>query len=713
MGGRLRSGWTGGVPTAAPRGLGAAVPAAALHGLGALLVLAACSAAGGVARGRGRQRGADRGSGRAAPRGGRRRADEAAGARACADHRRPDHLGRGQLHRRREGLLPRRGHRGRVRPQRRRPGTRGRRRPGRRGRRRRSTPSCSTPSRGASRCASSPTTARTCPAPRPRHGDPQGPRRRRRVPGPASAKGWRIASATQGSITGHRHRSLASRAAASGRSDVEQVYLSFPDTAAAFANRAIQAAYYQEPFTTIAVDRGLIVRGPIAYEIYPYQQIGVLLFGERLLQDRALSQRHVRAYVRGVRDYVKAMIDRDPAVFDEVVPILIEHTTVKDRALFEKAIPSGLKADPVPNVQSMSDDQELVRRPRLPVAASERPGHRRAVVRRAGDTRAGRRPALTLARRARRRAFRATWRETTWMSTTNAGSGARRRAAHRRRHRRHLHRRGRLRRELRPAAARQVVEHAARPGRGHPAGHRRGRRRPGAREPGAARLDGRHQRHPGAQGRADRPGHDPGLPRRLRDRPHQPPRVVQPLLPQARAARAAQPPLRGGGAAERARATCRSRSTRRRPRRWRATWWPRASRAWPSSSCTATAIRSTSSDARSAAAVAPDLFVTLSHELSREYREYERTQHDGGERLRRPDRAAVSGPSGPDGAGAGLPWAAAAGAEQRRAVRRGDGARAVHPDAGVGPAAGVAGTEALCVTLALPTRSASTWAARR
>jgi ABC-type nitrate/sulfonate/bicarbonate transport system substrate-binding protein len=175
--------------------------------------------------------------------------------------------------------------------------------------------------------------------------------------GPASVRGWRIASATQGSITDI----AIDRWVQSGglqRSDVEQVYLSFPDTAAAFANKGIEAAYYQEPFTTVAVDRGLIVRGPIAYEIYPYQQIGVLLFGERLLADRALSQRHVRAYVRGVRDYVKAMIDREPAAFDEIVPILIEHTAVKDRALFDKAVPSGLKADPVPNVQSMTDDQE-------------------------------------------------------------------------------------------------------------------------------------------------------------------------------------------------------------------------------------------------------------------------------------------------------------------------------------------------------------------
>jgi NitT/TauT family transport system substrate-binding protein len=127
---------------------------------------------------------------------------------------------------------------------------------------------------------------------------------------------------------------------------------------AAYDNKAIDAGFFQEPFTTIGVERGLIVRGPIAYDIYPYQQVGAILFGERMLNDQPLALRYMRAYVRGVRDYVKAMIERDPAAFDAVVPILIEHTTVKDRALFEKAIPSGLKTDPLPNVQSLVEDQE-------------------------------------------------------------------------------------------------------------------------------------------------------------------------------------------------------------------------------------------------------------------------------------------------------------------------------------------------------------------
>ena len=132
--------------------------------------------------------------------------------------------------------------------------------------------------------------------------------------------------------------------------------LGLSDMLPAFASNRIEACYWQEPFTTIALDQGLIVRGPIAYEMYPEQQIAVLVFGKKLSDNRDLSLRYLRAYTRGVRDYVKGLIQKDPQTMAEIVPILIQHTTVKDASLFQKAIPSGLKPDPVPNVKSITDD---------------------------------------------------------------------------------------------------------------------------------------------------------------------------------------------------------------------------------------------------------------------------------------------------------------------------------------------------------------------
>lgn len=177
------------------------------------------------------------------------------------------------------------------------------------------------------------------------------------IQGPADLRGRKVAKSAAGSAA-DISLDYYLRGGGLSSADIDITLLNFPDIIPAFENRAIDAAYYQEAFTTIAVERGAAVRGPIGYDIYPNQQIGVILFGERMLGDRALGLRFLRAYVRGVRDYVRAMIERDPAAFDDVVPILIEATTVKERVLFEKAIPSGLKWDPITNLQSMVDDQE-------------------------------------------------------------------------------------------------------------------------------------------------------------------------------------------------------------------------------------------------------------------------------------------------------------------------------------------------------------------
>ena len=177
---------------------------------------------------------------------------------------------------------------------------------------------------------------------------------------PADLRGRVVAVSSVGS-TGYISLDRFLQSGGLSIEDVEVATLPFPDIVSAFENKAIDAASFQEPFTTIALDRGLIVRGPIGFEIIPYQQIGVLLFNDRLLDDRALGLRYLRAYVRGARAYVKAMQERDPAAFAEVVPILIKYTTVKDRTLFEKAIPSGLNADAMPNVASMVDQQDWYR----------------------------------------------------------------------------------------------------------------------------------------------------------------------------------------------------------------------------------------------------------------------------------------------------------------------------------------------------------------
>ena len=142
-----------------------------------------------------------------------------------------------------------------------------------------------------------------------------------------------------------------------------------------------------------------------------------------------------------------------------------------------------------------------------------------------------------------------------------------------------------------------------------------------------ARHHGRDQHHPGTQRRAMRAADHAGLPRHLRDRPRQPAGVLQPVLPQARAADRPRPALRDHGAHGRA-------GHGADPAR-RGTGACTVAQHAVSQGVEAIAIlflhsyRNPAHEQRAKAhrssANYPQPFVTRSHELSQEYREYERT----------------------------------------------------------------------------------------
>ena len=116
------------------------------------------------------------------------------------------------------------------------------------------------------------------------------------------------------------------------------------------------------------------------------------------------------------------------------------------------------------------------------------------------------------------------------------------------RYRRNLYGPGPFRRADRRAQRRQVAEHAARPHTGRARHHRPG----GARRRGGRLLrpwrDDGDQRDHRADRRQDRAGHHRGIPGRAGDRARQPPRSLQPALPQGGPLRAAAAALRGARA---------------------------------------------------------------------------------------------------------------------------------------------------------------------
>jgi NitT/TauT family transport system substrate-binding protein len=117
--------------------------------------------------------------------------------------------------------------------------------------------------------------------------------------------------------------------------DVDLVAIPFPNQATAFSTKAIDVAYSVEPFITQMQERGLAVRWKGVSSIIPGMQVsGYLVNHEWADRNPRLVQGFVTAYLRGVRDYYDALTTGKHR--EEIVNILIKHTRVKDRPLYDR-----------------------------------------------------------------------------------------------------------------------------------------------------------------------------------------------------------------------------------------------------------------------------------------------------------------------------------------------------------------------------------------
>jgi NitT/TauT family transport system substrate-binding protein len=138
--------------------------------------------------------------------------------------------------------------------------------------------------------------------------------------------------------------------------DVESAAVSFPDMIPAFANGAIDAAIVIEPFVSGIERMGTAVRWHGNSEFYGNQQIGIVIYGPGVLEQPAdVGRRWMIAYIRAVRDYNDAFGPKR-AGREEIIQILAQHTSVKDRAVYEQIRPAGLDPDGKLALQSMQDD---------------------------------------------------------------------------------------------------------------------------------------------------------------------------------------------------------------------------------------------------------------------------------------------------------------------------------------------------------------------
>src|SRR4051794_19716045 len=174
-------------------------------------------------------------------------------------------------------------------------------------------------------------------------------------------KGMKIAGSAPGSAsTSTLNEAL--RKAGLKYSDVERVFLGFPQHVVALQNKAVDAAMTTEPSATRAIKSGAAVRIMGDDEIYPNHQLAVILYGGQFIKEQPdAARRFMRAYLRAVRDYNNALSNGKLAGpnANEVIAVLTEYTPVKDAALYRSITPQGCNPDGHVNVASLKTDLDF------------------------------------------------------------------------------------------------------------------------------------------------------------------------------------------------------------------------------------------------------------------------------------------------------------------------------------------------------------------
>jgi ABC-type nitrate/sulfonate/bicarbonate transport system substrate-binding protein len=109
--------------------------------------------------------------------------------------------------------------------------------------------------------------------------------------------------------------------------------------ALAFANKAIDAAIYNEPWATQQEQLGIVKKVVYTDDVDPNGHVAGVLFSETFARNTPAARNYLVAYLRGVRDYWDAYDGRID--FQVVVDVLQKHTPLKDENLIRKIPPTG------------------------------------------------------------------------------------------------------------------------------------------------------------------------------------------------------------------------------------------------------------------------------------------------------------------------------------------------------------------------------------
>jgi NitT/TauT family transport system substrate-binding protein len=172
----------------------------------------------------------------------------------------------------------------------------------------------------------------------------------------ADLKGRKVALVAQGAADESvLHQALLK--ASLKDADIDRVYVPFSQQLVALQNKGIDAAIAGEPDITHMLRAGVAARFAGLSNFYPHEAAQVLFSG-KFSQDKATGVKFLKAYLRAVRDYDRALQDGKMAGpgSDEIIAMLGEMTGIKDLSIFRDAVPPYLEPNGALNITTLQTD---------------------------------------------------------------------------------------------------------------------------------------------------------------------------------------------------------------------------------------------------------------------------------------------------------------------------------------------------------------------
>lgn len=136
--------------------------------------------------------------------------------------------------------------------------------------------------------------------------------------------------------------------------DVHQMNMTFGDIVAALGSKKIEVGVLIEPLVTQVEAKGIATVWKRADTIYPNQQYGALMYGPGIIKRPEVAHKFMVAYLKAARFYNDALNGK--ASRDELVGILVKHTTVKNPELYKTMVFPGIDPNGKLNTAGMAED---------------------------------------------------------------------------------------------------------------------------------------------------------------------------------------------------------------------------------------------------------------------------------------------------------------------------------------------------------------------